>query len=350
MDKWEREHRNNANKYTRQIEALYNAAIKEAATIGASITNFDPSRPFTFAAYPHTKALVDKLLRKLHKGMEVAIVNGMRSEWALSNNKNNELIYQVFGGNARSLNKVQFKRYFNNNEQARDAFIERKKDGLNLSDKVWKYTEQFKDEIEMGIDCGIRDGLSAQDMTVNLKQYLQYPDKLFRRVRDENGYLQLSKVAKKFKPGQGVYRSSRKNVMRLTRSETNMAYRTSDHERWMQLDFVVGVEIRMSNNHSISDICDVLAGKYPKGFKFVGWHPQCFCYVIPVLASDKEMKELEMKILKGERLGDFRSKNAVHDIPNRFTNWVDDNMQRIKMAKSKPYFILDNPNYFEKAG
>ena len=154
---------------------------------------------------------------------------------------------------------------------------------MSLSDRVWRYTDQFKTEIEMGIDCGLRDGLDAAQMARRLKQYLQHPDKLFRRVRDEHGNLQLSKAAAAFHPGRGVYRSSYKNARRLAATETNIAYRTADHVRWQQLDFIVGIEIHLSNNHTcrgrdgkpkpLYDICNELKGKYPKDFKFTGWHP-----------------------------------------------------------------------------
>lgn len=139
---------------------------------------------------------------------------------------------------------------------------------MNLSDRVWRYTEQFKSEIELGIDIGLRDGLSADELSRDLRQYLQHPDKLLRRVRDEHGNLVLSKAAKAFHPGQGVYRSSYKNARRLAATETNMAYRTADYVRWQQLDFVVGIEIHLSNNHTLNgvpfeDICDFLQGRYP---------------------------------------------------------------------------------------
>jgi len=71
------------------------------------------------------------------------------------------------------------------------AFLARKTQGLGLSDRVWRYTEAFKNEIELGLDLGIRSGKSAAAMTRDLRQYLQHPDKLFRRVRDEHGLLKL---------------------------------------------------------------------------------------------------------------------------------------------------------------
>jgi hypothetical protein len=56
----------------------------------------------------------------------------------------------------------------------------------------------------MALDLGMRDGIPAIEMARDLKQYLKYPDKLFRRVRDVHGQLHLSKAAKKFHPGQGA--------------------------------------------------------------------------------------------------------------------------------------------------
>lgn len=88
------------------------------------------------------------LLESLKSGLSAVIVNGVRSEWTLANNKNDELCRQVFGDNVGRLSKAQYRRYFKNNEEARDAFLARKVQGLNLSDRVWKYTNQFKEEIE----------------------------------------------------------------------------------------------------------------------------------------------------------------------------------------------------------
>jgi hypothetical protein len=84
----------------------------------------------------------------------------------------------------------------------------------------------------MVLDSGLRDGTPAIETAQELKQYLKYPDRLFRRVRDKHGALHLSKAAAAFNPGRGVYRSSFKNARRLTATETNMAYRTADHERY----------------------------------------------------------------------------------------------------------------------
>ena len=75
-----------------------------------------------------------------------------------------------------------------------------------------------------------------------------------------------------------MYRSSFQNALRVAATETNMAYRTADHTRWNQIDFVQGFEVRLSLSHNIYDICDHMKGYYPTSFLFVGWHPRCFCY------------------------------------------------------------------------
>lgn len=351
LDKWEKRHQQNVASYERQIDKIFQSAAREASAVVSSAGVVKPDKPFSFADYPATRKRVEKLLSGLKNNLTAVIVNGIESEWTLANNKNSELANQVFGDNAENLTEEQSRKYYSTNDTARQAFIERKTAGMSLSDRVWRYTEQFKSEIEMGIDIGLRDGLSADELSRELRQYLRYPDKLFRRVRDEHGVLQLSKAAKAFHPGQGVYRSSYKNARRLAATETNMAYRTADYVRWQQLDFVVGIEIRLSNNHTLNgvpfeDICDFLKGKYPKDFKFVGWHPHCRCHVVTILKTPEEMAEDNRRIMAGQPVS-TRSVNTVGDVPEKFNTWVEDNKERAKGWSSMPYFIRQNPQYVQ---
>ena len=344
LNKWERQHLKDLSALDKRIKQIYEAAIKEAARIGATISDFNPDRLFSFNDYPITRKRIEKL--------SAAIVNGINSAWTLSNNKNNELARQVFGDNVGKLSQAQYRRYFSTNDEAREAFIQRKTNGLNLSDRVWNYTNQFKEEIELGLDVSLRNGVSAEEMTKELRQYLKFPDKLFRRVRDEHGVLQLSKRAAAFHPGQGVYRSSFKNARRLAATETNIAYRTSDYTRWQQLDFVVGIEIRLSNNHTLNgraftDICDELAGRYPKNFKFTGWHPYCRCHAVVILKTLEEIKADNERIMLGQPLNG-ESANKVSDVPPNFKEWRIRNHDRIQKATKNgtlPYFLKDNRQY-----
>ena len=228
LNKWELRHLQDLSALEKRVEQVFDAAIKEAAKIATTIGVFDPSKPFSFSDYPITRQRLEKLLSGLKSGLSSVIVNGIDSAWTLSNNKNNELARQVFGDNVGKLSQEQYRRYFSTNDEAREAFKTRKENGLNLSDRVWRYTNQFKDEIEQGLDVGLRNGISAPEMSRELRQWLKYPEMRFRRRRDENGDLKLSTNAAQFHPGQGVYRSSYKNARRLAATETNIAYRTAD--------------------------------------------------------------------------------------------------------------------------
>lgn len=340
--------------YQKMIEAIYNAAATEAARIAANTQGIDTDTPFRFDDYPQTRKRVAELMAQLKSRISVTVVNGIDAEWTLANNKNSELANRVFGKNVGRLSQAAYRRYYSTNDNAREAFLARKVGGLSLSQRVWCYAEQFKEEIEMGIDVGLRNGLSADQMSRDLRSYLRHPDKLFRRVRDERGQLHLSRAAAAFHPGQGVYRSSYMNARRLAVTETNMAYRTSDHTRWQQMDFVVGIEIVLSNNHTCKgpdgkphpfhDICDELAGRYPKDFKFTGWHPHCRCHAVSILKTPKEIAEDTRKILNGEE-PDTTSVNEVRDVPPAFRDWVTNNADRIEAAAQRgttPYFLRDN--------
>ena len=349
--KYEKWHRRNIRKYEKLIDEIYRKAVNETLSLSGTIDKLPEDKILSFKDYPLTNKLVEKILDKLRKRIETVVLNGIDAEWTLANDKNNELTKRVYANNLALMTYNASRQYYTNNEAARQAFIERKEKGLNLSQRVWNYSEQFKEELEMGLDVGIRNGESADEISRDIRQYLKYPDKLFRRVRDKHGQLQLSQKAKAFHPGQGVYRSSYKNARRLAATETNMAYRTSDYERWQTMDFVVGIQINLSNNHTclgrdgkphaFYDICDELAGKYPKTFKFTGWHPHCRCYVTTILKSHEEMRENNKRVMRGEEPLQG-SKNEVKNIPPQFKKWVDDNQDRIARAKTLPYFLRDN--------
>lgn len=344
LNKWEKQHLRNLLSYEAMIDEVYKTAAREAAALGASLTDFNPQRAFSFRDYPSTQRRLKTLLETFRLSLQAVVVNGVRSEWTLANNKNNELCQQVFGDNIGKLPKAMYDRYMSTNPDALEAFLTRKRDGLRLSDRVWNYTNQFQDEIERYLNVGIRSGLSADEMSRQLRDFLKYPDKLFRRVRDKDGNLVPSKPMSEFHPGQGVYRSSYKNARRLTATETNIAYRTSDFMRWQELDFVVGIYIEPSDTNHEPDICDDLKGKYPKNFKWTGWHPHCRCHAISLLKTQKEMAEDNRRITAGEE-PTTESKNTVSDVPKNFTQWIDDNRERAKGWSSMPYFVRDNPLY-----
>ena len=159
-----------------------------------------------------------------------------------------------------------------------------------------------------------------------------------------------------YHPGRGVYRSAAKNARRLAVTEVNAAYRKADAERWGALDFVVGVEVRTSGNHTclgsdgkphpFRDICDELAGRYPKDFVFSGWHPQCRCHAVPILKTPEEMEADGRRIMAGEEpIAPEESENAVTQMPEEFRAWEEANADRLERAREKgrlPWFYTEN--------
>lgn len=333
----ENEHYRRIAGYELAIKRLYDRAIKQAAglAVGAKVSD----KMFRFDDYPALKSRANGIISQLAKDMIGTISTGIDEEWEYANLKNDALVDEFVKGT--SLSKSAARSFNLRNVSAQKAFRERVVKGMNLSDRVWRVAGQFRQELEMSLDVGIREGKSAARISQDIRPQLNEPDKLFRRVRDQHGQLALSKNAEAYHPGQGVYRSSYKNALRLTRTETNMAYRTADHERWKQMDFIVGIEVIRSNNPYGCDICGSLAGKYPKDFKFVGWHPSCRCRAVPIFASEDEFDDYL-------DTGKLNSKQVVSKVPQGFENWVKGHSEDIKKWKSVPYFLTDNKAVVEK--
>ncbi len=214
-------------------------------------------------------------------------------------------------------------------------------------------TAKAKQELEIIIQNGILEGKSPEEVSRSLRGYLNNPDALYRRVRNkETGELELSQAAKQYHPGQGVYRSAYKNARRLAVTEMNAAYRRAEWESYQNNPLIIGYEIRLSNNHTVVingklrtlyDICDVLAGRYPKTFLWTGWHPHCRCEMVPIFISESDFRE-RIRARKAGKLKDWKPnpQRTVTQVPKALTDWIAKNEERSKGWKTLPYFVRDN--------
>lgn len=347
------QHYARTTRYARQVERLYNTACSEIAAAAGRI-EIPEDGVFSFDDFPATRRQAQGILNRLAKRVEAVIETGTRTEWQAACDKSDTFLSYIL--RTSRLSPEEAAQYQARNLEALQAFQQRKAGGLGLSQRVWKYTEEFKTALELGIDVAVGEGRSAGQLSRDLRQYLQNPDKLFRRVRDKGGNLRLSKAASMYHPGQGVYRSSAKNAERLARTEVNMAYREAEYLRWQQLDFVVGFRVMLSNNHTttdskgkkvpLTDICDELAGDYPKTFKFLGWHPQCRCVVVPIMSDYDEYNNDRANrlkaIVRGQTYKSLPSRRTVRDVPAAFRSHIEAIAERAKGWKSMPYYIRDN--------
>lgn len=335
-------------EYAEHVGQYYTAAVDELLKLSARVELDAENEVFSFNSTKRMSEKSNAILRYLYSAVYGEIRSGVIREWEFANDANDRMVELAMGKGTRD--DSRFARLFARNREAMDAFFSRKSEygGLNLSQKVWKYTSQFKEEMELALSVSLGRGDSAATVSRHVRQYLQEPDRLFRRVRDEKGNLKLSKRAAAYHPGRGEYRSSYKNAMRLARTETNIAYMSADNERRLQRPWIIGVEVKRSKHPFECSVCDSLAGRYPRDFKFVGWHPQCRCYTTDVLASEDEVLAYRRAMFKGEDVSNWQFSGQITELPDSTKQWLSDNADRVEKAAEKgtlPYWMKDNPQY-----
>lgn len=360
--------RQRSDAYAQKIRRVFAATVNELLSLNRSLPQLGEGEMFSFemlSAKQRTGA--ERLFMKLHSVVKLAIEQGISLEWDNANKEADSLVWSLFGKKGSST-KAKLPDYIGvwmqHNNIAMQAFLKRSEKGMNLSNRVWKPINQLRDEMEVAITIAIGEGQSAAQMSRIVRKYLNDPDLMFRRFRykDKDTGEWKRKWKKKIRTpdgkvrwidydknsyqdeytGKGYYKSAAKNAMRMTRTETNMAYRNADNIRWSQLDFVLGQRIWLSNKHPEVDICDKLKGDYPKEFIFEGWHPHCFCYATPILADREERRKMEDAMIAGKP---YVSPNKITKYPEGFTKWIDENKGKINASIANgtaPYFIAHN--------
>ena len=350
--------------YAERVRTLFAATVNEILALNKTMPELDEGEMFSFDAESMKKQHeVERLLRQLHSVATMAIQSGIKLEWAQANAECDKLVQSCFG--KRALNTPEFTAWTQRNEAAMAAFIARSEKGLNLSQRVWKSCRQLRDEMEVAITVAVGDGTSAASMSRSVRKYLNDPDLMFRRfrykdpvtgewkrkwkkrVKDADGkvhFIDYDKAAYQDEwTGAGYYKSSAQNAMRVARTETNIAYRRADNARWQQMDFVLGQRVQLSHNHPKKDICDKLAGDYPPDFVFDGWHPQCFCFVTPILMDEDEILKMNEAMLEGK---EYKPRGKrITQYPENFKEWVRDNEEKILASHDTgvdPYFVRNN--------
>lgn len=299
---------------------------------------------------------IERLLDDLHSQLVSNLSNTTTEVWNLGNRKADELVKDYIKDMA--ISDTLRDKMFSRNADALNTLLKRKdKFGKTISSRVWNITGGAKENLEYYLSSGLSSGRPAALISQDIRQLLNEPDRRFRRVRDANGKLVLSLPMKDYHPGQGVYRSSYKNALRLAATETNKAFRTADYERWQNLDFVTGIEVERSpTNHGSCPVCDAKAGQYPKDFKFTGWHPFCICIATPIMMEHEEFAEW--------LLGDGKPKNSISiqyskDRAKELQNWAKQSLLnrsfshkdfpvQVRMTGKSIKEFLNQPHKFKK--
>jgi hypothetical protein len=333
---FERRHVNQIIGAQNETQRIYRLTIDD---LSKQIKNLQSKRKLEPSKYG-AQLLRNKELRKQLKQMQRSLYRRLydtvkaevAAAWAMANLKNDKLVKDYFKGTQIAVSQ-QFTRA---NTAALDNFISRKTAGLSLSEKVWNMSNDSQRLVEDWLASGITQGKSAQSISRDM--YRMMGDPTTAKVIDDTGkavrFSKLSDFVRTPAP-KGHYKNPRKSIFRLVRNEVNKSYRNADHLRMQQLDFVVGKRIQLSAAHADFDVCDNLAGDYPKTFIFDGWHVNCLCYVTTILMSKDEFRQ---KIKPSD------SKNHIARVPvkaERLVKTVHEGKVQVKGASSfqnSPWF------------
>ena len=353
-------------RYAEGVRHLYDDALTQIAREFVMF-DYDPDVPFSFADFGKFRN-VDGIMTRLEAQIQQVINNGIGNEFAAAYATHNDLIRSVLGENINEEMLRAFAPRISSGNAARTFIAENAAGNITRSTRVWNGATLG--QMETAVQEALMEGMPAKQMAGLIEEYLNDPDSCFRRfriktgvdadgksmygrkwmkrVRNEDGSTSWFDADPRDYPvGQGVYHSSYKNALRYTRSTTNIAYRTADYERYQEEAFVLGIEIHTTSNPAHQeDICDLLAGRYPKDFKWTGWHPNCMCYEVPILATPEEVNAMADAIMNDQDPASVPVAGRVTDVPDNFKEWVANNEDRIQATidrgKELPYFLRDN--------
>ena len=271
------------------------------------------------------ESAVDRELLNLESMLYANISAFQKDGWERAERKNDDFISQFIKG--MSISSATKDGMFTHSLSAFEAL---KNDidanGFKLSDRVWNITQQTKSQLEFYLDSGVVAGRNSNGISSDIRQILQNPQKRFRRIRNEKGELVLSQPMKDYHPGQGIYRSAYKNALRTSATTTNTAYRSADYERWSKQDFILGIEIqRSANNRGPCKICDAMVGRYPKTFKFTGFHPFCICFATPITMEPENFADFLLN-------DTVPKEQVITDIPQGAKDFVSENKDGLQSA------------------
>lgn len=308
--------------YVAQVQSIYDRIASQVATAIDGV-GYDGSAEFLFEDYPELKQTINGIMTSYAAQMNNLIYAGTTKEWKESNIMQDLLARKVLRAYDFEKGGDKYNRYFQPNSDALKAFQNRVDKGLSVSHKLWYQSQALKKELEHTISTAIERGQSAVVLSKRISQYLiDYPSL-------------KADYAEKFGKAATCANCQYASI-RLARTEINMAYRKAEQTRWQQFDFILGYEIKLSKRHPAPDICDDLLGIYPKDFVFLGWHPNCMCYVVPIVMSDEEYYG-----------SPSTQKSAmISRTPKNFNDWVRNNRSRIGQAETLPYFLKDNRKYW----
>lgn len=148
-------HYRTTEQYAKAVDKLFYVATTEIAK-ATSKTEFNPDKPFAFDDYPKVNAAMQTIVASLTRNVQTVVETGARKQWLFSCKKNDAFVNSIF--NTSKLKKSELKKMMDKQLDALAAFQKRKVAGMTLSQRVFKYTERFREQIEHALDVGLGEG------------------------------------------------------------------------------------------------------------------------------------------------------------------------------------------------
>lgn len=162
------------------------------------------------------------------------------------------------------------------NGDAMDALMRTQYGGITLSERVWDITWDVEKQIRNRVQTAVLLGESADKLARDIKKFLIHPDSRFHRVR-KDGKLVLSRPAKRFHPGRGVYRSAFQNARRVARTEMARAYHEGIVRYANQKKWIKGYISRVGSDNPAPYDAEVNGKFFPKSDPpMIPYHPNCY--------------------------------------------------------------------------
>lgn len=258
----------------RQINRVLREASREAAKRAGAIT-----------AQSGTSAAVRRAqLSAIHSVLDEAMVmNGKIIIDQAEAAAKVAALYQSEGVSARMLdsglmNKAELTAYLDGVVTSAVSNVQTAVDALNryrydYSERVWRTSAITREWLDNAVTRAVATGQDPRALAKTISQWVS-PDY----------------------PGGADYASKR-----LARTEITQAYHASARSRYIAQPWVVGVQWNLSASHSRPDTCNDLsddahivngpAGVFAPEEVPQQPHPNCLCFITPVVNSDKEFAD-----------------------------------------------------------
>ena len=148
--------------------------------------------------------------------------------------------------------------------------------GYRLSDRVWNTSAHARQQLDMFLEAGIREGKGALQMSRELERFLR-PDRVNLKTSAPYG------------------KTASYDAMRLARTEITRAHTEAQRVAGAMNPFVQGLQWVLSPSHPKPDICDEYARGGPNGDGVYSLdtvptvpHPHCLCYRLNVTVENPQ--------------------------------------------------------------